>query len=181
MASRVAIPSVADKKAAADNRDTLYNKSMNYLVDGHNLIPKIGLRLDSLDDEDGLITRLQEFCRLRRAHVEVFFDGAPPGYTGHHQAGIVSAHFVSRGKTADAAMESKLDQLGHSAKNWVVVSSDNRVQQAARACHAEVLSSEEFATLLSTTKAGLTTHGKMEPRLSPESIEEWERLFRTPK
>ena len=43
---------------------------MPYLIDGHNLIPKLGLRLDSLDDEEQLIPRLQEFCRLRRAQVE---------------------------------------------------------------------------------------------------------------
>ena len=36
---------------------------MPYLIDGHNLIPKLGLRLESLDDEMELIAILQEFCR----------------------------------------------------------------------------------------------------------------------
>ena len=49
---------------------------MAYMIDGHNLIPKLGLRLDSLDDEEQLLALLQEFCRLRRAQVEVYFDGA---------------------------------------------------------------------------------------------------------
>ena len=30
---------------------------MPYLIDGHNLIPKLGLRLDELDDEIELIRR----------------------------------------------------------------------------------------------------------------------------
>ena len=37
---------------------------MPYLIDGHNLIPKLGLRLDSVDDEMELVAILQEFCRL---------------------------------------------------------------------------------------------------------------------
>ncbi len=32
-----------------------------YLIDGHNLIPKLGLRLDSIDDEMDLVVRLQEY------------------------------------------------------------------------------------------------------------------------
>ena len=40
---------------------------MPYLIDGHNLIPKLGLRLDLPDDEMQLIGILQEFCRLQTA------------------------------------------------------------------------------------------------------------------
>ena len=44
---------------------------MPYLIDGHNLIPKLGLRLDSMDDEMELIAILQEFCRVERRQVDV--------------------------------------------------------------------------------------------------------------
>ncbi len=54
---------------------------MPYLIDGHNLIPKLGLRLDSPDDEMELAAILQEFARLNRREVEVYFDGAPAGPT----------------------------------------------------------------------------------------------------
>jgi predicted RNA-binding protein with PIN domain len=118
---------------------------MPYLIDGHNLIPKLGLRLDFLDDEEELISRLQEFCRQRRLRAEVFFDGAPPGQASRRKAGSVTAHFVRQGSSADAAIELQLARLGKIVKNWTVVSSDRRVQQAARAVHAGVLSSEEFA------------------------------------
>ena len=46
---------------------------MPYLIDGHNLIPRLGLRLDSMDDEMELIAILQEFYRTERRQVEVFF------------------------------------------------------------------------------------------------------------
>ncbi|MBP1702274.1 MAG: hypothetical protein H6Q38_1381, partial [Chloroflexi bacterium] len=40
---------------------------MPYIVDGHNLIPKIpGLSLRAIDDEMQLIELLQEFCRVQR-------------------------------------------------------------------------------------------------------------------
>jgi len=67
---------------------------MPYLVDGHNLIPKAGLRLDAPDDEMELVRRLQEFCRLHRKQVEVYFDGAPAGQAGTRNLGAVKAIFV---------------------------------------------------------------------------------------
>ena len=59
---------------------------MPYLIDGHNLIPKLGLRLDSIDDESELIAILQEFSRRERRQVEVFFDGAPAARAGPTRA-----------------------------------------------------------------------------------------------
>jgi len=150
---------------------------MPYLIDGHNLIPKLGLRLDSLDDENELIPRLQEFCRLRRVQVEVFFDGAPPGQASTRQAGTVRIYFVRRGSSADAAIELRLERLGKQAKNWTVVSSDGRVQHAARAAHARVLSSEEFASEMSKARAVSTSTVKHEATLAPEEVEEWLKFF----
>src|SRR5919106_2128085 len=117
---------------------------MPYLIDGHNLIPKLGLRLDSIDDEMELITVLQEFCRLERKQVEVFFDGAPTSQAGTRKRGTVTAHFVRLGATADNAIRIRLKKLGKDAKNWTVVSSDRQVQAEAHAAQADVLSSETF-------------------------------------
>jgi predicted RNA-binding protein with PIN domain len=155
-------------------------KIMPYLVDGHNLIPKLGLRLDSFDDEEVLITRLQEFCRIRRAQVAVYFDGAPAGHLPMRKAGAVTAHFIRLGSSADAAIEVRLARLGKQARNWTVVSSDGRVQAAGRAVHARVLSSEEFSRQISTAaqQAGLP---KRESGPSPEEVEEWLSLFKARK
>jgi len=51
---------------------------MPYIIDGHNLIPRVGLRLDALDDEMALVEILRDFCRIKKKRVEVYFDGAPP-------------------------------------------------------------------------------------------------------
>lgn len=148
---------------------------MPYLIDGHNLIPKLGLRLDSLDDEMELVALLQEFCRLEQRQVEVFFDGAPAHQAGTRKIGSVTAHFVRLGTTADDAIRSRLKRLGKSARNWTVISSDRQVQAEARAAHAEVISSESFAGTLRQTRARAKPGN--DPSLSPQEIEEWLKLF----
>jgi predicted RNA-binding protein with PIN domain len=153
---------------------------MLYLVDGHNLIPKLGLRLDSIDDEEALISRLQEFCRHRRAEVEVYFDGAPPGHSTTRKIGAVTAYFVRCSSSADAAIEARLTRLGKQARNWTVVSSDRRVQTAGRAVYAGVLSSEEFARHVSSA-VNQARISKRENGLSPEEVDEWLSLFKTRK
>lgn len=149
---------------------------MPYLVDGHNLIPKLGLRLDSMDDELELIAILQEFARLERRQVDVFFDGAPAPHAGTRSLGSVKAYFVPLGQTADNAIRARLKRLGHAAKNWTVVSSDREVQVNARAAHAEVMSSEEFAGMLA--RAGdRSPKLATDKKLSPREVDEWLSLF----
>src|SRR5512134_463712 len=121
---------------------------MPYLIDGHNLIPKLGLRLDTIDDEMELIAILQEFCRLERKQAEVFFDGAPAAEAGTRKLGAVTVHFVRLGATADNAIRKRLKSLRKSARNWTVISSDRQVQAEARAALAAVISSEAFAAIL---------------------------------
>lgn len=153
---------------------------MSYLIDGHNLIPKLpGLSLKALDDEQQLIQWLQEFCRKRQKNVEVFFDGAPPGEAVRRRYGRVTAHFVSRTSSADQAIRAHLARLGRAAQNWTVVTSDLAVQASARQARAQVLSSEAFAdqlrAALQETKED--TGGKPEGKLSDEQVQEWLRLF----
>ena len=155
---------------------------MPYLIDGHNLIPKLGLRLDSPDDEAELIAVLQEFSRLSRRECEVYFDGAPAGQISTRKFGAVTAHFVRLGTTADSAIQARLAKLGRAARNWTVVSSDHEVQKAARTARAEVASSEEFARLLRRfhqdtdgDKPVIKPSGERE--LSSREIEEWIKLF----
>jgi len=150
---------------------------MPYLIDGHNLIPKLGLRLDSMDDEMDLVTRLQEYCRMRRVQVEVYFDGAPAGQVSTAKLGAVTAHFIRQASSADAAIESRLTKLGRTAKNWTVVSSDKRLQRAAGAAQARVLSSEDFSQEM--IKAGQTdrTSSRDGSELSPGEVDEWLKIF----
>jgi predicted RNA-binding protein with PIN domain len=153
---------------------------MSYLIDGHNLIPKIpGMSLRALDDEAQLIQRLQAFCQRSRKHVEVFFDQAPTGQARIQTYGSVKAHFVQSGRTADDAIISRLHTLARSARNWTVVSSDRQVLAAARAAHTRILTSEEFADLLQSipSQKGSDRGSEEDISLDPSEIDEWMDLF----
>jgi len=150
---------------------------MPYLIDGHNLIPKLGLRLDSLDDEMELVAILQEYARLeRKKQVEVYFDGAPAAHAGTRKLGIVTAHFVPLGTTADDAIKRRLKKMGRSAKNWTVVSSDRQVQAEARSARSEIVSSDEFAKKLKQAceSAPKPTNDR---KLSQQEVDDWLKLF----
>jgi predicted RNA-binding protein with PIN domain len=150
---------------------------MPYLIDGHNLIPKVGLRLDSIDDELELVAILQEFARLHRRQVEVYFDGAPADQAGTRSPGTVKAHFVPAGTTADAAMARRLKKMGRAAKNWTVVSSDRQVQAEARGVQAKVLSSDEFARMLHQTPRIEDAKPAADRNISPSEVDEWLKIF----
>lgn len=149
---------------------------MPYLIDGHNLIPKLGLRLDSMNDEMELIAILQEFYRLERKPLEVYFDGAPPLHSGTRKLGVVTAHFIPLGTTADDAIRRRLRRMGKSAKNWTVVSSDRQVQADARAAQAEVLSSDEFTKRLKQAR-DIAPKPAADRALSQQEVEEWLKVF----
>jgi predicted RNA-binding protein with PIN domain len=149
---------------------------MPYLIDGHNLIPKLGLRLDAADDEMELVAVLQEFARLTRRAVEVYFDGAPAGHSGTRILGTVTVHFVRLGQTADSAIRARLQKMGRAAQNWTVVSSDHEVQGAARAVRAESLTAQEFVKMLGQARRSAPKPGE-EGVLSNGEIEEWLGLF----
>lgn len=157
---------------------------MPYLIDGHNLIPKIpGLSLGAVDDENQLVELLQEFCRLSRKQVDVYFDRAPAEQSGKRKLGTVAVHFVRTGSTADQAIARRLGKMGRSARSWTVVSSDLQVQASARQWGSQVLTSEAFASqllaALSVKSAGGSKSG--EAALSPDEVEEWLALFKSKK
>lgn len=152
---------------------------MPYLIDGHNLIPKVpGLTLRNVDDEIALIELLQRFCQRTGKQVEVFFDNAPAGSVGKRKYGTVIAHFVRAGTTADTAIRLRLLQLKGAAQNWTVISSDRQVQAEARGVRAQVTPSEGFVPeLLKTASAAHPEKPGKEDKLSPAEVQEWLDLF----
>lgn len=151
---------------------------MPYMIDGHNLIPKVGLRLDSPDDEMELVAILQDFARVKRQQVEVYFDGAPIGQAGMRKLGTVRAHFVKLGQTADSAIRARLNKMEKDARNWIIVSSDREVQSSARVVHAKYISSEEFVKSLQEARNSSIKTNTDDKKISPTEVDEWLNLFR---
>ncbi len=149
------------------------------IIDGHNLVPHIpGLSLSDLEDENKLVKILQEYARLKRKSIEVYFDQAPAGQHRSEQNGLVKAVYVPREITADQAIMDRLRKLKNRARNVIVVSSDRQVQKAARAAHASVISSGDFSK---DWQMLLADEPELDPRsrlLSSDEVEMWEDIFR---
>jgi predicted RNA-binding protein with PIN domain len=152
---------------------------MVLIIDGHNLIPHLpGVDLSDPDDEVKLVRLLQDYCRIHRKKAEVFFDRAPAGMAGVRQYGLVRAHFVREGTTADAAIMAYLKKLGKRAKNTTVVSSDRQVLAAARGARAGMIRSEDFAAAwaqLAEDEPDLDPRNRL---LDDEEVADWEKFFR---
>ena len=152
---------------------------MPYIIDGHNLIPKVpGLNLEDLDDEQQLVNLLQDFCRVKQKKVEVFFDNAPAGSSGARTFGCVVARFIRQGRTADQAILEKLRRLEGEARNWTVVSSDREVRNSARSVRAKSMRVEEFAQELTALAADRSQQiQELDKELSTQEVDEWLELF----
>jgi hypothetical protein len=148
---------------------------MPYIIDGHNLIPNLGLSLRDIDDEEKLIALLQDYCRRNRIEAEIYFDNAPPGFSGARNHTPLIIHYVRAGLTADEAIAARLKRLGNEARNWVVVSSDRMVQASARRARSRVMTSEAFAErVLQSPEAHEETE---KPNPEDIDLDEWLRLF----
>jgi uncharacterized protein len=155
---------------------------MPYLIDGHNLIPKIrGMSLMAIDDEEQLIGLLQVFQRVRRAKVEVFFDNAPAWQARTKRYGSVTAHFIRQGLPADEAILQRLRRLGKDARNWSVVSSDRHVQVQAHALQAQVISSDDFSKQLDEALRQAPGPAGSDGKLGETEVEEWLKIFKSRK
>lgn len=155
-----------------------YNNRMQYIIDGHNLIPNIqGLTLSDLDDEQALVDLLTPFLRAKKSRAMVFFDRAAAGRAGQRNLGLIKAVFVPAGQTADAAIARYIRQLGGASQNHTLVSSDRTVQASARAYHTAVLTSQEFSQLLQRFYEQEPQSDPAERSLSPEEVKQWEDLF----
>ena len=151
----------------------------NFIIDGHNLIPKVyGIHLSDPEDESRLVEMLNEYCRLSRTRVEVFFDGAPAPSKPMKKSGLVHVHFIRLGLTADDAII-KYVQDHHRPENpLIVVSSDHRIQNVVRVLKAESMSSESFNVEMQRVFSSPEVARKQkEKKLTESEIQQWLEEF----
>jgi len=150
---------------------------MPYIIDGHNLIPRIpGIELDDLDDEKKLIELLQGFLSRSNKKADLYFDRASTGHSHVQSHGRVTARFVNQRETADTAIARHLKRLGAEARNWTVVSSDEEVKSSAKSVRAKTLSSQEFADQILDQGSALPVD-REDATLGDDEVDEWMKLF----
>jgi predicted RNA-binding protein with PIN domain len=153
---------------------------MPYLIDGHNLIGRMpGMSLQDPDDEAALLVRLRAFCSREATTATVYFDGAVLSTMKDPPRGGVTARYVARPQSADSAIRHRLERIGREAPNWVVVTSDAAVAEAARRCRARVMSSEAFARRLAGVGRPSAAAEKPDGPSDPAEIARWEAAFQS--
>ena len=151
---------------------------MPYLIDGHNLIGKLpDIDLNDPEDEMQLIQKLRDLFKRKRISGTVYFDQRGPGMKRKYTLGRLQIEFSTPPNTADSAIQSRLRQLKKNASNYIVVSSDHQIMDAARAAGAQVLDSQTFAQQLVPSPLDSNESEKPESPLSSDELRRWQKLF----
>jgi len=169
-------------------RSTPYNapwphrmwRAMPYLIDGHNLIPRLGLRLSDPDDEAKLTLLLQRYFARTGHKGTVYFDRRTPGGATGISSRHLTVRFIAPPRTADDAIRAHLSRLHGEAHNWAVISDDQAIRRSAERAGARWLSAAAFAAEVRSARRGSESE-KPEASLSPDDLAEFERLFRAGK
>ena len=127
------------------------------IIDGYNLLHAAGLARANYAQGDLQRQRHQLLVRVagslsteERQRCTVVFDAieAPTGLAREFQHEGIAVLFAEPGHEADEVIE-RLVATHSAARNLIVVSSDHRLQRAARSRRAASLDSEAFLTRLS--------------------------------
>ena len=155
---------------------------MPLIIDGHNLRWSI----QKASEESNSITDLQlchivgRYLKLIGERGEIVFDGVgPPDKGGFENIGNLEVLFAGLASDADTVIEDKI-RASTAPKRLTIVSSDRKVQAAARARKAEVVKSDVFWTNLQKRLSRRKTVREPSAKrwgLSESETEQWLRLF----
>jgi predicted RNA-binding protein with PIN domain len=156
---------------------------MPILIDGHNLIGQMDdISLSDPDDEERLIECLAAYQRRHHSQVTVVFDsgryGGLPARPRQHASGI-RILYAQPGQRADDVI-CGIVRRSPDRRGWLVVSSDHAVQAEVRYLGATPIPSEQFARQLAAMRRPPAPQEKEKPP-SPSEVEEWLRIFSTPR
>ena len=119
---------------------------MPVIIDGHNLlhsIQKRGEESESISDV-GLCRIIGRYLKLTGQNGEIVFDGTGPRDTsGFDNISNLEVFFAGLGSDADTVIEDKI-KISTAPRRLIVVSSDRRLRNTARARKATAVKSEVF-------------------------------------
>ncbi len=120
----------------------------HYLIDGNNLLGKLSIkdksyRAENAGSRELLLIRLTDHFRTKNDSVTLFFDGHENGKLSGGKIKII----YSNSRTADSLIREKIEKTKN-RKALKVISSDHEIQNFARVCSCEIISSEDFAKRL---------------------------------
>ncbi len=163
---------------------------MSLLIDGYNLLHATGIfgrgqAPGSLErSRTALLNVLAASIppdELDQATIVFDANQAPPGLPRRVDHGGLTVCYASEYEDADAMIE-ELIARHHAPRQLLVVSSDHRVQRAARRRRAEAIDSDVWYTELIRQRVARGTGSEKEPAkpavpLSPTETEYWLKQF----
>ncbi len=146
----------------------------SFLIDGNNLMGKINSikRIQNKDKESArekLVFLIENYFYNKKAKVYLHLDGFENTPLKLSNGEIIYSEKSSADKNIKEQIEGTKNR-----KNLIVVSSDHEIQNFARVCSCEVLSSEDFAKELTSSKKINEEENRIN---SINDIEEFKRLF----
>lgn len=121
---------------------------MIIIIDGYNLLPNLDIKGSSFEQKRGnMIAQLQEFISVNPAQVTVVFDGHhnPSMHRGNETHGAIKVIFSAQGELADDVIENLIMNRKGKARDYLIVSSDRRLQVFAEENDMKWMSSQKFA------------------------------------
>ena len=119
---------------------------MAVIIDGHNLLRSIQKSFEDFESITSvrLCRIISGYLKLTGEKGEIVFDGiGPPDKSGFDNISNLEVFFAGLGSDADTVIEDKI-KASTAPKRLTVVSSDQRLQKAARKRRATVVKSEVF-------------------------------------
>jgi predicted RNA-binding protein with PIN domain len=158
---------------------------MAYLIDGHNLIGQLpDISLSDPDDEAKLVQKLIGFSARQSKRIVVVFDSGLPGGKSRLSTGQVEVIFASARSSADDVMKERIKRARDPGQ-WVVVSNDRVVLDAARARRMTTVTSADFAVQLRQPPLAKSKHARSadareadDVHVSPAEVEAWLEIFK---
>lgn len=152
----------------------MVDRMKSYLIDGNNLIGKIGSikKIQNKDKQaarEKLVILIEKYFIDRSGKVFLHFDGFQNTPISFSKGKII----YSEKSKADKKIKEQIE-LTKNRKNLIVVSSDHEIQNFAKVCSSDVLSSEEFAKAL-TSKKNMNEEEKRIKAIN--NVEEFKKLF----
>jgi hypothetical protein len=121
---------------------------MIVIIDGYNLMPNIAVKGDSFEKQrNSLIAELKEFISVNPATIVLVFDGVknPSMHRGNETHSGIRVVYSAQGETADDVIEEMIANKKGKARDYLIVSSDRRIQNFAEEHEMKWMSSQKFA------------------------------------
>ncbi len=161
---------------------------MIFLIDGFNLIYKFPeleermYRSDLNGARSGLLEKLKEFQKIKKARIRVVFDGKklPSSGVKSEKIGTIDVYY-SLDYSADFLIKEFIKK-DPNPKMSTVVTSDKDIQVYVNRFKAKIMTSEKFAEFVTKTFEEFYNEEIPEkednPRISEEELTFWEKLFK---